>query len=239
MKILCLNIRSGGGSRWGAILQFVDERNPDVVVFTEWRRSNSPPRVEEWANARGMQWRSACDGATRNGVAIASKVRFDCVSATPGQESAGTILRAAFFGWTMLACYFPQGEAKGRYFDVCFDVARACSGQPLLMLGDLNTGSNKLDDKTPGGLNYACADKFDRLSSTAGLTDLWRLTNGTHAREWTWRTPKNGFRIDHAFGNGEFQERYRPAVRYDHAPREARFSDHSALLVSMIEPHSL
>jgi exonuclease III len=237
LKILCLNIRSGSGSRWGAILEFVDEQDPDVVVLTEWRRSTSPGRAEEWANTRGMQWSSACDGATRNGVAIASKVRFDCVSATPGQESAGTILRAAFFGWTMLACYFPQGEAKGRYFDVCRDVARACSGHPLLVLGDLNTG-NQLADKTLGGVNYACADKFDRLSSTAGLIDLWRLTNGTHAREWTWRTPKNGFRIDHAFGNGEFLERYRPGGHYDHAPREARFSDHSALLVTMIETHS-
>ena len=159
------------------------------------------------------------------------------ISATPGQESAGTILRAAFFGWTMLACYFPQGEAKGRYFDVCCDVARACSGHPLLVLGDLNTG-NQLADKTLGGVNYACADKFDRLSSTAGLIDLWRLTNGTHAREWTWRTPKNGFRIDHAFVNREFLERYRPGGHYDHAPREARFSDHSALLVTMIETHS-
>jgi exodeoxyribonuclease-3 len=193
VKILCLNIRSGGGSRWGAILQFVDEHDPDIAVFTEWRRSTS---------------------------------------------SAETILRAAFGDWTMLACYFPQGEAKRRYFDVCCDVARACSGHPLLVLGDLNTG-NQLADRTPGGVNYACADRFDRLSSSAGLIDFWRLTNGPHAREWTWRTSKNGFRIDHAFGNGEFVQRYRPAGHYDHAPREARFSDHSALLVSMIETHSL
>jgi hypothetical protein len=63
-------------------------------------------------------------------------------------------VRAAFLDWTMLACYFPQGEAKGRYFDVCCDVARACSGRPLLMLGDLNTG-NQLADKTPGGATPA------------------------------------------------------------------------------------
>jgi hypothetical protein len=34
-------------------------------------------------------------------------------------------------------------------------------------------------------------------------------------------------------------KQYRSAGHYGHAPREARLSDHSALLVSMIETHSL
>jgi hypothetical protein len=52
-------------------------------------------------------------------------------------------------------------------------------------------------------------------------------------REWTWRTFKNGFRIDHAFGNPEIVRRFQPACRYDHTPRGRRFSDHSALLITM------
>ena len=234
MRVLCLNVRSGGGTRWDFILEFVHASDPDIVIFTEWRRGASPSRAEEWAASRRMRWACANDGATRNGVLIAARITFDCASVTPGNESAGTLLRASFDNWRMLACYFPQGDAKGRYFDICRNVAQECAGSPFLMIGDINTG-NQVADKTPNGVKYACAERFDRLSSAEGLADLWRFTNGPHAREWTWRTSKNGFRIDHAFGNAAFVQHFRPSCRYDHAPREAGFSDHSALLLTTTE----
>jgi exonuclease III len=230
MKLLCLNVRSGGGTRWPTILGFVGAYDPDVAVFTEWRRSVEPGPVERWTASHRMNWIGASEGATLNGVAIAAKSPFGCMSVTPGRESAGTILRGNFDGWTMLAAYFPQGQLKQRYFDVCRDVAIAHSGQPFLLVGDLNTG-NQVADKTPAGAKYERDERFDRLSSIEGLADLWRRTNGDHMREWTWCTAKNGFRIDHAFGNPEFVGRYRPECRYDHTPRKDRFSDHSALLL--------
>jgi exonuclease III len=233
-KLLCLNVRSGGGARWAAILDFVGAHNPDIAIFTEWRRGVEPGPVERWASSRSMKCIGACEGATLNGVAIAAKRPFDRVSATPGRESAGTMLRANFDGWTVLAAYFPQGQLKQRYFDVCRDVATAHSEQPFLLVGDLNTG-NQVADKSPTGAKYECDERFDRLSSIEGLADLWRLTNGDHAREWTWCTAKNGFRIDHAFGNSEFIRRYRPECRYDHTPRREGFSDHSAILLGFEE----
>ena len=72
-----------------------------------------------------MRWACANEGATRNGVFVAAKENFDSTSVTPGPESAGTLLRVQFDVWTMLACYFPQGIAKSRYFDACQDVAEA------------------------------------------------------------------------------------------------------------------
>jgi exonuclease III len=230
MKVLSLNVRGGGGKRWGAILEFVDKHDPDIAVFTEWRRDAASVPLKAWASMRRLQWVGACDGATANGLAVAAKTSFDWVSVTPRRDSVGTMLRAEMGGWTMLAAYFPQGTAKHPYFDVIRDLTQECIGRPLLTLGDLNTG-NQVADKTPEGVKFACAERFDRLSSIEGLSDLWRLTNGVHAREWTWRTSKNGFRIDHAFGNPEFVRQFRPLCRYDHTPREARFSDHSALLV--------
>jgi exonuclease III len=219
------------------MLDFVGAHDPDVVVFTEWWSSDMRGSAEVWASGRNMKWIGACEGATRNGVAIAARTSFDCASVTPGRESAGTMLRADLAGWTMLAAYFPQGELKHRYFDVCHDVSQACVGKPFLLIGDLNTG-NQVADKTPNGVKYACPERFDRLSSIEGLVDLWRQTNGAHAREWSWRTSKNGFRIDHAFANREFVQRHRPVCHYDHTPQEARFSDHSALLVTTPNPHS-
>jgi len=38
---------------------------------------------------------------------------------------------------------------------------------------------------------------------------------------------------DHAFGNPALVDRFRPACRYDHPPRDASFSDHSAILIEI------
>ena len=184
-----------------------------------------------WATSRGMQWIGACDGATRNGVFIAAALRFQSSSVTPGPAMAGTLLRAEFDGWTLLACYFPQGEAKARYCQACSDVTKAVGASPFLIVGDLNTG-NQLADKTPGGERYACAGHFDNLSSKDGLVDLWRRTHGADAREWSWVTKVNGFLPDHAFGNQAFVAAFDPLCQYDHLPREAGFSDHSAVVIS-------
>ena len=119
-------------------------------------------------------------------------LKFQSSSVTPGAETAGTLLRVALGGWTMLACYFPLGEAKARYFQTCSNVAKAVGASPFLMVGDLNTG-NQLADKTLDGARYACADRFDHLSVGDGLVDLWRRTQGSGAREWTWMTKSQWF----------------------------------------------
>jgi exonuclease III len=172
------------------------------------------------------------DGTTKNGVLIAAKRGYIATSVTPGKESAGSLMRVQFDSWVMLACYFPQLEAKAAYFDVCRRVAQDSSDQPLLIVGDMNTG-NQLIDKTPTGTKYACSDRFDQLSQKEGLVDLWRRSNGMQAREWTWLTKRNGFRLDHAFGNRPFVERFDPRCWYDHRPRGEKHSDHSAVLISL------
>jgi hypothetical protein len=89
------------------------------VVFTEWRRSEAPGVAATWADSRGVRWIGACDGATKNGVFVASALPFEATSVTPDKNTAGTLLRVAFDGWTMLAAYFPQREAKANYFKAC------------------------------------------------------------------------------------------------------------------------
>ena len=234
MKLLCLNVRSGGGDRWGRILDFVEGHSADVVAFTEWRRSEKPGAAASWAMSRGMTCVEACEGATRNGVFVASSLSFKATSATPDRETAGTLVRLAFDGWTMLAAYFPQRAAKARYFRACSDLARAVGNEPFLLIGDLNTG-NQHADRTPTGENYVCAELFDGLSESHGLVDLWRRTHGANAREWSWMTKTNGFRLDHAFGNPAFIAAFDPTCCYDHSTREDGFTDHSALLVSTLD----
>ena len=221
MHLLCLNVQSGGGARWGRILDLVDKHRPDVAVFTEWRQAQAQGPAATWAESRGMHCDGACDGATKNGIFVASALPFKALSVTPKVETAGTLLRLEFESWTILAAYFPQGDLKAPYFKACSDTARSVGNRPFLLLGDLNTG-NQQADKTPKGKKYKCDRLFDELSESHGLIDLWRRTHGAEAREWSWMTRANGFRLDHAFGNPAFVRCFDPTCRYDHSNSAAR-----------------
>ena len=80
VRIVCLNIRSGGGDRWSRLLDYFDAYDPDVVVMTEWR-ATTREATERWSASRGMHWCFANDGATSNGVCIAAKQPLTAVGA--------------------------------------------------------------------------------------------------------------------------------------------------------------
>lgn len=231
MLIAALNIRSGGGLRVDALLQHIIQSDPDIIVLTEWRDNLAGRKIAQWAQKRGMHFASCTDGATANGICVASKFPLSEKSQRPADPGAGVLLEIKFDHFTMLACYFPQGRAKQPFFDRCETVASEHAGEPFIIIGDLNTG-NQIADKDITGGPYYCASSFDSLSKHAGLHDLWRLSNGANAREWTWMSNgKNGFRIDHALANDAFIQRGKPICRYDHEPRILRITDHSLLFV--------
>jgi exonuclease III len=132
----------------------------------------------------------------------------------------------------MLAAYFPQGKAKVPFFRVCTGEADAAHNIPFVLLGDLNTGRNDADVEGRG-MRFVCVDQFQELQSKAGLVDLWRLEHGDR-REWSWRSSINGFRVDHAFANAAFRKKF-SNIRcfYDHAPRDMKLTDHSALVLTV------
>ncbi|MGO9722334.1 MAG: endonuclease/exonuclease/phosphatase family protein [Methylocella sp.] len=229
MKLLALNVCRGGGSRVKALCQFLDQHNPDVIVLTEWRQGAAGQGFIAWMEARGFHHAARNDGATRNGTLIAARVPFDVESMTPLGSTAGVLMLARFQGWNLLASYFPQRSAKARFFATCKEVAASHARTPLVIVGDLNTG-NQTTDRSAGG-RFFCSADFDALQSEAGLVDLWRRTNGPDAREATWLSKKNGFRIDHAFANEPFITAAQPYCVYDHVPRESRATDHSAIVV--------
>jgi exodeoxyribonuclease III len=231
-KIVCLNIRSGGGTRASSICKFLESLNPEIVVLTEWRQSNGGQHFVDWATRRQMNYQSRNDGATLNGVFIAARTPFQAASKTPESKFAGVLLTARFSEWNLLGAYFPQLKEKKPFFDACSQVAQEYQEKPFLLIGDLNTG-NQHSDRDLMAIPFACANEFDALSSNAKLIDLWRRTNGSDAREWTWLSHKNnGFRIDHALANKPFVEWMRPSCHYDMTPRSEKLSDHSAVVIT-------
>ena len=191
-----------------------------------------------WASARGMTCVEAGEVSTQNGLFIPSKPSFSTSRATSAPHMSRHAYVGGYTGWSMLACYFPQNDKLARGAILMLATGSSeFANRPFLLLGDLNTGNQKLD-KSPGGTPFFCADRFDELSASCGLVDLWRRSNDADALRVDMaqcERTQDGFRIDHAFGNPKFVERFRPFCRYDHQPRNDGFSDHSALLISTLD----
>jgi exodeoxyribonuclease III len=225
-----LNIRAGARTHAAGLCRYLDSLRPDTVLLTEWRNNAGGRTFVSWAEGQGMSHVALTDRCTLNGVFLASPDPFATESATPTAQSAGCLMLARFPWVTLLACYFPPPRAKAAFFDRCLELAAQHRAAPFLLASDLNTG-NQLADRSEGAGKFYCSDPFDHLLSSGGLSDLWRLRNGV-SREWTWRSSKgNGFRIDHAFGDGAFIAAVTAICTYDHRARETGLTDHSAVVV--------
>jgi exodeoxyribonuclease-3 len=234
-RIVSLNLRHGGGHRIGALIDWLLAQEADIVVLSEWQ-ANGNGRVitTELSAADYGVFGRAKPESRANGVMIAAKEQFTAASVTPDGDRGGELLMARWTnGLTVVGAYFPQLDAKRPFFDRCKKLAKKSAEAPFLLIGDLNTGRNDIDlelDATP----FACATDFVELSDSAGLTDLWRKQHGPHARDWSWKSPAKGFRVDHAFANAAFVSQYgKIRCYYDHKPRVNKITDHSAVVVEM------
>jgi len=220
--VVALNVRSGAGTCAIRLRNYLDNLNPDTVVLTERRDNAAGLTFASWAEGRGMVHATVTDGYTANGVVLASLDHFVSESATPAGQGAGCLMLVRFRRVTLLSCYLPQLEAKAAF---------------------LASGSANSAFRRPQHRQSACRSKrgswkilllrsFRSTHINRRTADLWRLTNGAN-RERTWLSPqkKNGFRIDHAFGNQAFVAAAGPVCTYDHWPRDNRLTNHSAIVV--------
>jgi exodeoxyribonuclease-3 len=234
--IVALNILHGGGKRTPALIQWLLEQDADVIVLSEWRNNANGMAIEAALKSSGYHVHSQ-DGTISNGVLIAAREPFDATTVTPPDAPVGVLLKAQWKGGrSVIGAYFPlEIHAKRRFFAACMEQSREHFDTPFLLVGDINTGCNEVDLEA-GGTPFPGATEFVALTS-GGLIDQWRLQHGMSAREYTWRSRQNGFRIDHAFGNKAFVSRYEPLqCDYDHSIREGKLSDHSALTLWLGSP---
>jgi exodeoxyribonuclease-3 len=233
IRILTLNIRHGGGKRIALLADWIVAKSPNVVVLPEWRNNDSGQRIRKILTDNGLTTIAAARGKSRlNSVLLAAIDFTESWEVTPANTTAGDLILIEITKRVrILGCYFPQRQAKAPFFQQCIEVASKNRDAPFVMTGDFNTGRNDLDIEDTGTPFY-CADRFEALGGV-GLIDLWRARHGDR-REWTWRSPANGFRIDHAFGNEAFIKRF-PAFRceIDHSPRLAGLTDHSAVVLEV------
>ncbi len=231
-RVVSLNIRHGGGRRTDSIMGWVAGLDADFVLLTEWRANNSGQALRGGLADLGYDVQSLSRGNEGNGLLMASRTPLAARTITPHSAPRGELALAVTDRLTLCCAYFPQARAKAPFFDAAAEAMGALSA-PGLLIGDLNTGRNDCDLE-PGATRFHCAEEFAALSGPGELVDLWRRCHGDDAREWTWRSARNGFRIDHAFGNRALLASF-PTLhcRYDHTPRELGWTDHSGLLVDL------
>lgn len=231
MKILALNIQHGGGGRASAILQAINAHQADTIVLTEFRENKNSGRIRCGLFSDGYIYQfSGSIEPKLNSVFIASKTPFVPKTDILSPKLKHRIVGAQFTNLLLLGFYFPGKDEKKPVFEELYDVFQSNFNNPVLAMGDLNTGKHYVDEK---GASFYCAeymDKFDDL----GFVDVWRKLHKDKT-EYTWYSNAgNGFRIDHAFASPVLESRVEDSW-YSHKEREDSITDHSALVVKVLE----
>lgn len=228
MHVMLWNIRFGGGTRLGEILEVVADHTPDVVVLAEFRNNAIAPPLAAGLAAQGFRLQAAPPAPPRElSVLIASRLRF----AAQTMETELPLwpyraLRAEFDSFTLIGFYIPTMERKRPVLHWMRDAAASLLQKPVLLIGDFNTGIPHVDER---GAELTCSAEFAEVLA-AGWIDLYRVRHPESRERSFYERPWLGYRIDHALGSPPFDARVR-RVYYSHAERYAGISDHSSLHV--------
>lgn len=115
--------------------------------------------------------------------------------------------------------------AKSRFWQALLTIARGATDRRLVILGDFNTGRHWQD-----GPKFGCEALLGNLLSL-GFVDAWRNTH-PFGREDTWTSSLGRGRIDTTYLSPLLADTI-ISCEYEHAVREAGFSDHSAVVTDL------
>jgi len=232
MRLLAWNIRQGGGSRLLRIADALKRHDADIVVLSEYRGGPSAPRLVAALHALGYRHATTLvPPPGRNGVLVAARHPFREHGAVEvGLPEPYRMVSVDFATFRLLGIYMPNLLAKIPYWEALIAALSPPSANRALAIGDFNTCRAYLDEV---GAIDATAHYMDVIEQI-GFRDLWRHRYPDR-REYSWfSTRNNGFRIDHAFLSQELAA-CAGTVHYSHEERIAGLSDHSLLILELVE----
>ncbi len=248
MRILSLNLRSGGSRRTlRALVARCMSHGPDVVTFSEFRNNAAGQALRDQLRASAFTCHAGSLEYPRNGVMVASHLTFTSVNNPFGlsdDDYPNAVVEARFGRLRAYAVYLP-GQDRKRPHLRCF-IAAAIGwsehGIPAIAIGDFNSGRNATDIEINLGRSrlrdeFSTADLYEELERHA--IEAWIYTHPKQV-EFSWypfRTDRravqrNGWRIDKAFVSPALLPMVRRA-EYDHGFRAEGLTDHSALIVDL------
>lgn len=230
VRLMCWNIRHGGGARIERIHAAIRAHRAEIVVVTEFRYNEAGRFLREALSADGWVNQVTSRPPPRvNGVLIAARLPFiageESADAPPERHRWVTV-RFEKFGLT--GTYFPSLHAKPPHWEYMLSLASRHGKARHLVMGDFNTGKNYIDET---GSVFHYGGYIDRMAE-AGWPEAWRYLH-PNGRQYSWYSHKrNGFRIDHAYVSPDLLPSLK-AARYMHQVRKTGVSDHSALSVAL------
>lgn len=227
LKILSWNIQQGGGSRLSKIRSYINKSGAQILVLSEFRNNMSGLNLRNSLLLNGYRYQAVTHSkADTNSVIVASKIPFNShLFPKSDPEYSGNILMAEFELFRLYGCYLPHKKKHGL---IPFLNKEAAHDKPSIITGDLNTGINYIDQK---GNSFWYEDQLMDFGKV-GMYDAFREIND-NVKEFSWYSHKgNGYRYDHFY----IHEVLIPIAKncyYDHAVREDKLSDHSAMFLEL------
>ncbi|GLP97920.1 endonuclease/exonuclease/phosphatase family protein [Paraferrimonas sedimenticola] len=225
MRIVTQNLWHGGRSRVEALLEYLYDLHPDVLVLTEFRAdTRAGDSITTSLNQRNYYTAHSDDSKT-NGVLIASKAPISLVES--GFQKVIVDLDGYYL--RVFGVYLPNQPSKEKddYWRDVINFASNNLHRRTLLVGDFNSC-----------LPVDCESKskfYDhevrRLLET-GFIDLWQEHQGRGSRHTWWYRGTTGFRLDYVYAS--------PAIKgtvsiehLDCTRGEQKLSDHSTLLADL------
>jgi len=233
VKILSWNILQGGGRRAGDIVKTIKDHAPDIVTLQEFRRGSAEAEITAGLKAAGLKFIHIPETENKeNTILVASKFGFDAGPFLPQPHSPIHMVEAYFsqeslgFELSLICVHFPQKKAQVPLFEALAVDSESLLKMDAMIIGDMNCGIPLIDSDSKSFY----ATRYFQALLHAGWIDSWRSRH-KEAREFTWTSNRteNRFRYDQILSSPNLDGRL-TSVRYDHTPREHKYSDHSLII---------
>lgn len=230
MKLATLNLQHGcKKSAFADMVSYLTSLRADILVLTEFKRKeNADFFISELGERGYIHYASATEDRSVNSVAIFSKSPFAAESFPELGIDTPRLIKAKFNDFELFGAYFALKNLQVPLFDFLLEGKHRPGAEDYFMTGDFNSGVHGPD----GNLRPFCrSDMFENLLNN-DLRDAWRSRN-PHTEEFSWYSNNGvGFRLDHLLASPSANERV-GSIRYDHHPRTAKLTDHSALIADI------
>jgi exodeoxyribonuclease III len=243
LGVLTLNIASPSAARAERLLDWLSAREEQILVLTETGTGQGTHALLQRLAGAGWDVRATEPADGERGVAIATSLH-----ASPGTSGLVDYLpwraeQLTIDSLDVIGLYVPsRDDSRGkvdRKRRFCAAVSARLAAAPpraTVVIGDLNVlePAHRPHHGAFRDWEYRFYDEF----AVRGYIDAYRHVH-PQGTEHSWVDHQgSGYRFDHVFLSAELASRI-GACDYDHAPREAGLSDHSALVLRLDWPAEL
>ena len=253
MRFLTWNIRSGGGSRVGAIVEELERLAPDFIALTEVTSTNLG-RLRDALAGQGLEHiATTCADGRTNSVLVASRLPFKVTSEPVAHDRERWLsVEIDELDLKVLCVHIPGStdskvgadgygmsgkKRKEMFWDKVIQYAQRHKNDRVILIGDFNTGMPEDAQGTPFELSECI-----RVLRLEKYVDTWRSLN-PKAKEFTWFSKRknkqtgasedfNGFRVDYVFVSAALRQAITSA-EHVHSVRLGDISDHAIVLADL------